>query len=257
MRLNVKSIALIVLVSVLFTGCQKTPQPIILISKEYKPQIRSWLEEIDDDIEFINMYAVGADSIQYFLEKSSGILISGGPDVNPALYGMEEAIERCEEIDYRRDTLEFRMIRYAIANDIPLLCICRGHQILNVVNGGTLIPDIPTDFDTLVIHRGGSSRHWVSLIEGTMLYDICQVSGDTVNSYHHQAVDEVALGFRHTSFARDSLIESIELSDTSGYGFILGIQWHPEAMDISHPLSGPIARYYLDEVSDYFLSKTE
>ncbi len=257
MKLNVKVLALIVLGVVLFTGCKKTPQPVILISKEYKPQIRSWLEKVDDNLEFVNMYPVGADSIQYFLERSSGILISGGPDVNPALYGMEEALDRCEEIDYRRDTLEFRMIRYAMDNDIPLLCICRGHQILNVFNGGTLIPDIPVDCDTLVLHRGGTSKHWISLIEGTMLYGICKVSGDTVNSYHHQAVDEVAPGFRFASFARDSLVESIELSDTTGYGFILGIQWHPEAMDISHPLSGPIARYYIDEVRKHYLSVTE
>jgi len=192
MKLNVKFLMLIVLVGILFSACQRTQLPIILISKEYKPQIRSWLEEVDDNYEFVNMYTAGADSVQYFLEKSSGILISGGPDVNPALYNMEEALEKCEDIDYRRDTLEFRMIRYAMDNDIPLLCICRGHQILNVMNGGTLIPDIPTDYDTMVVHRGGTSKHWVSLIEGTMLRDICQVSGDTVNTYHHQAVDMIA-----------------------------------------------------------------
>jgi len=252
MKLNVKLHMLIVLVVVLFSACQKAQQPVILISKDYKPQIRSWLEEVDENFEFVNMYSVGADSINYFLERSSGILITGGPDVNPALYGMEDALERCDDIDYRRDTLEFRMIRYAMDNDVPLLCICRGHQILNVVNGGTLIPDIPTDYDTLVTHRGGTSKHWVNLVEGTFLYDICRVSGDTVNTYHHQAVDEVASGFRFASFARDSLIESIELIDTAGYGFILGVQWHPETMDISHPLSGPIATYYLDEVRDYF-----
>ena len=75
-----------------------------------------------------------------------------------------------------RDTLEFKMIRYAMDHNIPLLCICRGIQILNVVNGGNLIPDIPTDYDTLVIHLGGTERHWLSLIEGTLLHDICQVA---------------------------------------------------------------------------------
>ena len=257
MKSNAKSIAFIVSIALLFSGCQKEPLPLILISKDYKPQIKLWLEEVDDGFEFVNMYTVPADSIDYFLERSSGMLISGGPDVNPAFYGMEDAREKCDTIDYRRDTLEFRMIRYAMENDIPLLCICRGHQILNVVNGGTLIPDIPTDGDTLVIHPGRTSRHWVSLVSGTLLHDICQVDGDTVNSSHHQAVDKVAPGFRFSSFARDSLKESIELIDTTGYGFILGVQWHPENMDVSHPLSGPIARYYLDEVSEYFIQKSK
>jgi putative glutamine amidotransferase len=257
MKLNDRFVILIVLAMVLFSGCQKAPQPVILISREYKPQIRSWLEEIDDNFEFVNMYAVGADSIGYFLERCSGILISGGPDVNPALYGMAEALDRCEDIDYKRDTLEFRMIKYAMDNDIPLLCICRGQQILNVANRGTLIPDIPTDYYTPVTHRRDSlwCYHWITLVEGTLLYEICQVPGDTVNSSHHQAVDEVAPGFRFASFAGDSLIESIELSDTTDYGFILGVQWHPESMDITHPLSGPIARYYIDEVREYYLSR--
>lgn len=229
------------------SGCQRHSAPCILISKEYNANFHEWLTQVDRRLDLINMYSVGPDSVDYYLMKSCGIIISGGPDVNPALYGKPDEIGKCEDIDYRRDTLEFRMIRYAMENKIPLLCICRGCQILNVANGGTLIPDIPSDFDTIIRHRGGTSRHRVNITEGTLLYNICQTKGDTVNSYHHQAVKDIAISFRAVAFAEDSLIEAIEPGDTSGRPFILGLQWHPEAMEFSNPLSGPIGERFLKE----------
>jgi putative glutamine amidotransferase len=229
------------------SGCQRYSAPCILISKDYTPNFHEWLTQVDRRLDLVNMYPVGSDSIEYFLAKSNGIIISGGPDVNPALYGKEDEIGKCEEIDYRRDTLEITMIRYALDNRIPLLCICRGCQILNVANGGTLIPDIPSDFDTIIQHRGGTSKHWINIQEGTLLYEICQTKGDTVNSYHHQAVRDVALSFRAVAFAEDSLVEAIELAGTSRHPFILGIQWHPEAMEFSNPLSGTIAERFIEE----------
>lgn len=237
------------LFSVLFflSGCQRHSAPCILISKEFTTNFQDWLTRVDKKLNFTNMYNVSPDSIEYFLMYSDGIIISGGPDVNPALYGKEDEIGKCEYIDYRRDTLEIRMIRYAMANRIPLLCICRGCQILNVANGGTLIPDIPSDFDTIIKHRGGTSKHWIDITEGTFLYEICQTRGDTVNSYHHQAVRDIAPSFRAVAFAEDSLIEAIELADTSRHPFILGVQWHPEAMGISVPLSGLIAERFIKE----------
>jgi len=205
------------------------------------------LMQSGSDLNLINAYPISMDSIGYWLVRADGIIISGGEDVNPALYGMEEAIGECEEINNMRDTLEIRMIKYAMENDVPLLCICRGCQILNVANGGTLIPDIATDFDTIILHRGGTSKHWVNISEGSLLYEICQTTGDTVNSYHHQAVKDVASSFRAVAYAEDSLIESIELADTTGHSFILGVQWHPEGMAFSHPLSGPIAMKFIEE----------
>ena len=234
-------------VVLILSGCQRHAAPCILISKEYTANFHKWLTQVDRRLDLIDMYQVSDDSIEYFLMKSCGIIISGGPDVNPALYGKEDEIGKCEEIDYRRDTLEIRMIRYAMENGIPLLCICRGCQILNVANGGTLIPDIPSDYDTIITHRGGTSRHWVNITEGTLLYEICQTRGDTVNSYHHQAVKDIAPLFRAVAFAEDSLIEAIELADTSQHPFILGLQWHPEAMELTNPLSGPIAERFIKE----------
>lgn len=232
---------------ILLAGCYHRPDAEILISKIYNTHFHEWLMQTGHDLNLRDMYTVSADSIRYFLGEADGIIISGGEDVNPALYGMEDEIGKCEKIDYRRDTLEIRMIKYAMENRIPLLCICRGCQILNVANRGTLIPDIPTDFDTIILHQGGTSRHWINIPEGTLLYDICHTTGDTVNSYHHQAVKDVASSFIAVAFAEDSLVEAIELADTTGRSFVLGVQWHPEGMEFSHPLSGLIAMRFIEE----------
>jgi putative glutamine amidotransferase len=233
---------------ILLVGCSHKPDAEILISKIYNDNFPEWLSQTGKNLVFKDMYKVRMDSVDYFLREADGIIISGGEDVNPALYGMEKEIGKCEEIDYRRDTLEIRMIKYAIANRIPLLCICRGCQILNVVNGGTLIPDIQTDYGTAIIHRGGTSKHTVSISEGTLLYEICRVRGDTVNSYHHQAVKDIAPSFRAVAYAQDSIIEAIEPADTSGHAFLLGLQWHPEVMEFSDPLSGLVADRFIKEV---------
>lgn len=242
-------------VILILSGCHHRMLPCILISKEYTPNFHEWLSQDDRRVDLVNMYAVGADSIEYYLLRSDGIILSGGPDVNPALYGKEEMAGICEDIDYRRDTLEYRMIRYAMYNNIPLLAICRGCQILNVANGGTLIPDIPSYFDTVILHNGGTNKHLINILEGTLLYEICQTGRDTVNSYHHQAVEETAPSFRAVAFAEDSLIEAIELADTSLHPFILGIQWHPEAMEFSDQLSGPIAVRFISETKTHFLER--
>lgn len=240
-------ISSVFLLVILLVSCNHRPDAEILISKIYNNNFPEWLSQTGKNLVFKDMYNIRKDSIEYFLRQADGIIISGGEDVNPALYGMEDAMMKCEEIDYRRDTLEINMIKYAMENSIPLLCICRGCQILNVANGGTLIPDIPTDFDTIITHRGGTSRHLVNISEGTLLYKICRTVGDTVNSYHHQAVKDIAPSFRAAAYAQDSLVEAIELADTTMHPFILGLQWHPEGMEFSQSLSGVIATRFIEE----------
>lgn len=237
------------------TDCQHEKRPLILISKAYGTVFQEWFSQAGHELDFINMYRVRPDSIDYFLSESSGIVLSGGPDINPALYGKEDEIDKCEDIDYGRDTLEIRMIQYAMAEKVPLLCICRGHQILNVSNEGTLIPDIPTDYDTIISHRGEQAMHWVDIVEGSMLHRITQTIGDSVNSSHHQAVNEIASLFRSVSFAEDGLVEAIELADTLVHPFILGVQWHPERMSFENPLSGCIAERFIQEVREFHRQK--
>jgi putative glutamine amidotransferase len=142
------------------------------------------------------------------------------------------------------------MIQYAMENDIPLLGICRGHQILNVANNGSLIIDIPSDYDTTIVHRKGGD-HMVRIIEGTLLSDLILPDSGLVNSSHHQAVEDLAPGFRASAFAPDGIIEAIEPVDPYEHPFILGVQWHPETLvrvSENHPFSMPILMRFVEEV---------
>lgn len=234
----------------LATSCKQCPDPpVILVSREYGNVMLNWLSRVDNTIERISMYTVSNDSINYFLEKADGIIISGGPDVNPALYGQGSELERCGPIDYRRDTLELKMISYAIDHDIPLLCICRGHQILNVAEGGSLIIDIPSDHDTIILHRQ-EGKHMVRVVEGTNLASIVGCDSGLVNSRHHQAVKTIAPGYLASAYASDGIIEAIEPAEPGGHPFILGLQWHPESMirESDSPFTLPIAIRFMDAV---------
>ena len=246
-----KSVILSIAIFLLFGGaCQEnTQEPLILVSKEYGNTFMNWLARADNTIARINMNSISADSIDHFLSISDGIIISGGPDINPDIYGKGSALERCGPIDHRRDTLELRMIRYAMENNIPLLCICRGHQILNAANGGTLIIDIPTDHDTIIAHRQ-DGKHMVRVIEGSLLSDIIEQDSGMVNSRHHQAVEMLAPGFRVSALAPDGIIEAIELVDRTQHPFVLGIQWHPETMirESDGPFSLPLAIQFMEAV---------
>jgi putative glutamine amidotransferase len=246
-----KPILLLIVAILLVAGaCQSHPVPVVLVSKDYDNRFAEWLPMSGRSCRPVNMYTVSSDSIAYYLSMADGIIISGGPDVNPDLFGKASETNRCEAIDNRRDSLELRMIRYAMEDHIPLLGICRGHQILNVANNGSLIIDIPSDYDTAIIHRRGGD-HMVRIIEGTLLSDLIEPDSGLVNSSHHQAVDRIAPGFRAAAFAPDGIIEAIEPVDLDGHPFILGVQWHPETLvreSENHPFSLPILTRFMEEV---------
>jgi gamma-glutamyl-gamma-aminobutyrate hydrolase PuuD len=245
-----KSVLPLIGVILLMAGvCQSGPVPVILVSKDYDNRFVQWLPMAGRPCLTVNMYAVGADSITYYLSRADGIIISGGPDVNPAWYGKASETQRCESIDNRRDSLEIMMTRYAMEQGIPLLGICRGQQILNVANNGSLIIDIPADHDTIIKHRGGEG-HMVRIVEGTLLSELILPDSGFVNSSHHQAVEHLAPGFRASAYAPDGIIEAIEPVDLKGHPFILGVQWHPETLaraSENHPFSRPILLRFMEE----------
>ncbi len=246
---------------------EKNNVPLILVSKDYKNTHEKWLFNSIGNRNFIciNMYAIKSnDSINLLLKKADGMIIAGGEDVNPALYGKQNEVDRCGTINPHRDSLEQKMIKYAVKNKIPLLGICRGHQILNVTEGGSLITDIPTDVGSKYLHRDSRKAeehkstavyHEVYIKRNTFLYNIVKVDSGSAYSNHHQGVDKVAEGFKVSAYAKDNVIESIEPIDTLQYPFILGVQWHPEAMDTRNPLSGTIGRKFMRKVNKYFIIK--
>ncbi len=261
-----RSFLLFILSIFLFYSCQQKPrQPLsIAISKakpiEFYGNYSTWLKKKAPNIQIINMYELGVDSALCVLEDCDGLLIAGGADVYPEWYGCIEDTLLCGEFDRYRDTLEIELIKKAIANKMPLLGICRGEQIINVTLGGSLIVDIPTQYDTLIKHRQEDWQncyHQVNLVENSFLSSIVQQETGTVNSNHHQAIDRLSDQLIVTSRAEDGIIESVEWEVKSmEKGFLLAVQWHPERLDTVHPqLSLPILEAFLKEAKAYSFPK--
>jgi putative glutamine amidotransferase len=177
------------------------------------------------------------EAIRRQVELVDGILISGGYDVYPLLYGEEPHI-RLEGICPERDEYEIEVIKIADQLKKPILGICRGLQILNVAFGGTLYQDLSLYEQKIDIQHSQKSRldipfHTVDLIPNTKLCEIFGESFIVTNSSHHQAVKKLAPGFIVNAKAKDQLIEGIEKPDSP---FVLGVQWHPEMMTERHPI---------------------
>ena len=165
-----------------------------------------------------------------------GLLLTGGEDVSPTRYG-EQAHPSVVDVDLARDDFEIALITEGRRRNLPILAICRGIQILNVACGGTLVQDIPTEVAgaidhswTVPPHKPYDLAHEVWLDKDTLLAKLMRERlSDTdaceTNSRHHQAVKQVAEGFRVSATAPDGVIEAIE---EPAARFCLGVQWHPE-----------------------------
>ena len=169
------------------------------------------------------------------LEGLDGLILTGGDDVGPARYG-EAAHPKTVEAEPARDEFEIALVNGARAQQLPLFAICRGIQVLNVACGGTLVQDIPAQINGALNHSltvppnsPYSLAHEVWVEKDSILSKLMgdRLTADTceVNSRHHQAVKDVAKGFRVGATAPDGVIEAIE---DPAARFCLGVQWHPE-----------------------------
>lgn len=164
----------------------------------------------------------GARSV---LSRLDGLVIAGGPDVEPTRYGAERH-ERTGPPAWERDAWELALIEAALASGTPLLGICRGMQLLNVARGGTLVQHL----DAHAGPPGVFDRHEVRPVPGTLLARIAP-EAVSVPTFHHQAVDRLGEGLVASAHATgDGTVEAVEVPGvSSGPGFALGVQWHPEA----------------------------
>jgi putative glutamine amidotransferase len=175
------------------------------------------------------------------LDTVDALLLTGGLDVDPALYG--ETPHDTTEVDAERDRFEIPLSREAVARDMPVFAICRGVQVLNVAAGGSLVQDIPTAVTTDLQHSIDVPKdhvaHPVRVTPGTRLASSLGAS-TAVNSRHHQAVGQVAPSFVVSAVSEDGVVEAIE---RPGSTFCVGVQWHPENFWRTGEFSGLFAAF--------------
>ena len=165
------------------------------------------------------------------LDHVGGLLLTGGADVDPDLYG-EKPHARLGPTFRDRDVFELALVREALRRGLPLLAICRGQQVLNVATGGTLVQDIPSEVKGAISHDPDVERwqtaHDVEILPGTRLREILGTERVAVNSFHHQSVKQLGRGLVRSALSADGVVEAVEVP-AGEKAFVVGVQWHPES----------------------------
>ena len=232
---------------------KETPRSVtIVLSKQNSSfSYRNFIENIDTTItiHWINAYTTPLSQLIVDLENADGILLTGGVDIHPGLYGNAFDTIRCGTIDIKRDEIETTLLDYALESGTPCLGVCRGLQFMNVYMGGSLHPHLP---DTLSdIHRGkdgNSTEHEIYVTQKLGALDIKPGNKSATVSHHHQGISRLADNLEAWAIAPDGLTEAIRHSDTTSHPFFIGVQWHPERSDPSGSLATPIGNGFLKAV---------
>jgi putative glutamine amidotransferase len=190
--------------------------------------------------------AHGGSPLRDLYELLDGLVLTGGEDVAPERYGEEVQHPNVECVP-ERDALEFQLLEWALADDLPVLAICRGIQVLNVGLGGTLYQDLPADRPDHLAHDQGvgdsprprsEPHHPVTVRAGSCLADVLGLGAIEVNSMHHQAIKGLASALTAVAHAPDGVVEGVEAADASRWSVLVGVQWHPEELArAGHPPS--------------------
>jgi len=272
----------------IIVGCTPIREKQIRIAlTKASPNYINWIKKGDSSVIVVDLSNLKpAEAIQE-LNRCAGLVLTGGGDIDPALYKNDDKNEMCTDIDRDRDRLERSMIGEALSLKMPILGICRGEQILNVVMGGSLITDIPSykklknhiqnekdqaaketvAVDRVVENKRMSKKepaevihqckdylhcyHAVRLDPKSLLRSIIGSDTGFVTTNHHQAILALGKGLKKNAQSADSIVEGIEWNDAREKSFMVGVQWHPERMDTSNAFSGRILQYFLTEIKKY------
>lgn len=180
--------------------------------------------------------ALEPNTLRRLYERVDGLFMAGGGDLDPACYAQANH-PATSGVDSLRDETELILLRWALEDGKPILGVCRGIQALNVAAGGTLVQDLSAQRPDAIRHQYYPEKpreylaHTIETVRGARLAGILGPSA-TVNSFHHQAVEQVAPTLRAAAFAPDGVIEAIEHPDRP---FVVGVQWHPESLIETDP----------------------
>ena len=237
-----KSLYLLILVFLL--SCSANEQEKTIILSKASANYVNWLT--DPNFNIVNAY--DCKNLDSLILLADGIVLTGGEDINPLMYGDSSNLLLCEAMDFRRDTIEKKLFDFALSEQIPFIGICRGMQMMNVAHGGTLYGDIPSELGDEVIHRNnGEVMHDIlvkcyNLDYTKMIFPqippmtppscdspIVTDTVFTVNSWHHQGLKDIPEGILVIAESSDGLPEAV-IMDKKIHPFMIAVQFHPERL---------------------------
>jgi len=220
----------------------------------------NWLRG-NDDIEVIRLSV--EDNNATVLNDCDGLVLSGGIDSDPIFYnGSKDYPNKPEEgWNTQRDLFEMSLYKSALKNDIPVLAVCRGMQLVNVLQGGTLTQDLGHLNTRHKAVEEVDRDHEITIEKNSLLEEIVRIPTGKINSAHHQCIDELGEGLMVNCLAEDGTVEGMEWKEKEGKPFLLCVQWHPERMYKFHledsPLSKNIRNRFIEEIKKSIAGKNE
>jgi putative glutamine amidotransferase len=255
----VKKIITVILLCCCIFAVEAQESPIIGIADTYRDGVcyvpRTYIEAIlkAGGIPVVVPLMRDDDRIVELLQSIDGIIFPGGGDFDPAYYN-EKPIPQMGTINAPRDTFEIRLLHLAAENNVPVLGICRGLQLINIAFGGSLYQDLPTQYyEKSVSHRQKNSNnepsHSVIVEDSTVFSKIVCEKILMVNSAHHQAIKRLADGFTISGRSADGIIEAMEKIDSANW--IMGVQFHPEQLINKDKKLLKIFQRFVDEAEKF------
>ena len=244
-----KYLALLIL-SLFFNSRDHDLKRTIILSKASNNYIE-WIK--NKNVIILDAYTIkNTDSI---LNLADGIILTGGEDINPLEYNDTTNLKLCGDIDYERDILERKLFDFALDNEVPLIGICRGMQMMNVASGGTLYGDIPIEIGTKVIHRNnGEVMHEIALCDTSTLIFPIETDTIMVNSWHHQGLKIIPNHLRVIARSYDNLPEAVVM-DKSEHPFMIAVQFHPERLGEENIIYQTMKYSFYKQVEKFFHQK--
>lgn len=214
-----------------------------------------WFDENDLGNSFELVTLSFEENIIEDMLQCDGFILTGGVDVHPSNYGGDDQYPNMPLMfQQHRDDFESKIYRHAKQLKLPILGICRGQQLVNILEGGRLIQDLGEEKNQVHRKLEVDKKHSIKIAASSLLHSISGVEKGEVNSAHHQCIDPLHLpaSLKPVAFADDQTIEAIEYNDPSDNGFMLCVQWHPERMEKkqTHPLSINIKKAFLDAINN-------